>query len=326
MRPDRPLRILTWHVHGSYLESLGYLGHTLFVPWRPGSPEGYAGRPADAAHWPESIVQVPAEEVSDLSIDVVLFQSRRNWEIDQAILSPAQRRGPRVYLEHDPPREHPTDTRHWVDDPDVLLVHVTAFNDLMWNSGATPTRVIEHGVAVPDGLTWRGDLERGIAVVNNLDTRGRRLGADLFERARQAVPLDLAGMGSERMGGLGAFSRRELHDVIAAYRFYFHPIRWTSFGMAACEAMLLGMPVVALATTEMPTVLRDGETGFLDTSMDRLVDRMRALIDDHGLAERIGAAGREVARERFGMDRFARDWNAVLAELAGRQLAAGSVA
>jgi ADP-heptose:LPS heptosyltransferase len=28
------------------------------------------------------------------------------------ILTEAQRRLPRIYLEHDPPREHPTDTRH----------------------------------------------------------------------------------------------------------------------------------------------------------------------------------------------------------------------
>jgi hypothetical protein len=324
MPPDRPLRILTWHVHGSYLESLGHLGHEILVPWRAGEPEGYAGRPADAAHWPDTIRQVTADAVRELDVDLVLFQSRRNWDEDQGILSDVQRRGPRIYLEHDPPREHPTDTRHWVTDPDVLLVHVTAFNDLMWDSGTTPTRVIEHGVSVPDGLRWTGELGRGIAVVNNLDRRGRRLGADLFERAREQVPLDLAGMGSERMGGLGAFARRELYDVVAPYRFYFHPIRWTSFGMAACEAMLLGMPVVALATTEMPTVLRDGESGILGTGLAGLVEGMRALLDDRGLAARLGEAGREVARERFGMDRFVRDWNATMAEVAGRRLV-GSV-
>jgi hypothetical protein len=118
-----------------------------------------------------------------------------NYTFDQhEILSDQQRRLPRIYLEHDPPQEHRTDTRHWVDDPNVLLVHVTPFNALMWDSGRTPTRVIDHGVFVPAGTGYRGDIGRGIVVVNHLRQRGRRLGADLFERARTSIPLDLVGM------------------------------------------------------------------------------------------------------------------------------------
>jgi Glycosyl transferases group 1 len=306
------LRVLTWHVHGSYLESLGWLGHEILVPSKPGHPEGYGGRPEDA-QWPDSIREVDANEVRDLDIDVVLFQSQRNYLEDQFdILSEAQRRGPRVYVEHDPPRGHPTDTKHVVDDPDVLLVHVTAFNDLMWDSGRTPTRVIEHGVTVPDGVSYSGELDRGIVVVNNLDRRGRRLGADIFEQAREVVPLDLAGMGSERLGGLGAFSRTELAELVARYRFYFHPIRYTSFGMAACEAMMLGLPIVALATTEMPTVVENGVTGFIDTSVPRLIDAMERLIAEPNLAREMGERARELARTRFGIARFASDWDAVL--------------
>ncbi|HEY0444268.1 MAG TPA: glycosyltransferase family 4 protein [Candidatus Limnocylindrales bacterium] len=320
----RRLRILTWHVHGSYLESLGWIGHEIVVPSRPGHPEGYGGRPTNA-EWPDTIREVAADEVANLDIDVVLFQSPRNWTEDQfEILSDAQRRGPRVYLEHDPPREHPTDTKHVVDDPDVLLVHVTAFNDLMWDSNRTPTRVIEHGIVVPDGVRYSGELERGLVVVNNLDLRGRRLGADVFQTVREQVPLDLVGMGAERLGGLEAVPRSELPALAARYRFFFHPIRYTSFGMAVCEAMMVGVPIVALATTEMPTVLRNGETGFLDTSVPRLVDAMRKLIANPALAQRIGAAGREVALERFGIERFARDWDAVLHEAIDRARAASS--
>jgi hypothetical protein len=315
----RRLRVLTWHVHGSYLESLGWIGHDIVVPSRPGHPEGYGGRPADA-DWPASIREVPAGEVANLDIDVVLFQSQRNYLEDQFdILSDAQRRGPRVYVEHDPPREHPTDTKHVVDDPDVLLVHVTAFNDLMWDSGRTPTRVIEHGVTVPDGVAYTGELARGIVVVNNLDTRGRRLGADIFERARDVVPLDLAGMGSERLGGLGAFPRAALAELTARYRFFFHPIRYTSFGMAACEAMMLGLPIVALATTEMPTVIENGVSGYIDTSVPRLIDAMRELVNEPQRAREMGERARQLAVERFGIARFARDWDAVLRDaVAGR--------
>jgi glycosyltransferase involved in cell wall biosynthesis len=231
-------------------------------------------------------------------------------------LSEAQLSGPRIFVEHDPPQASPTDTRHPVDDPDVLLVHVTAFNELMWDSGRTPTRVIEHGVGDP-GVRYRGDLERGIVVVNNLRSRGRRLGRDVFERARETVPLDLVGMDATSLGGLGEVKRDELPAFLAPYRFFFHPIRWTSFGMAACEAMMVGLPIVALATTEMPTVIVDGEAGFVDTRVDRLVGAMEQLLGDPVLAHRLGARAREIALDRFGLARFVADWNRAFRDVTG---------
>ncbi len=205
------------------------------------------------------------------------------------------------------------------DEPNVLLVHVTAFNALMWDNGSTPVRVVEHGVPVPAGVTYGGELERGIVVVNNLASRGRRLGRDVFENARREVPLDLIGLNAPDLGGLQPVPHEELAGLMARYRLYFHPIRYTSFGMAVCEAMLIGMPVVALATTEMPTVIEDGISGFISTDPAVLVDRTRELLRDPDLARAIGRAGRAVARERFSIERFGRDWNRVLHEAAGRR-------
>ena len=70
--------------------------------------------------WGLNVHEVRQEEVKNGSFDVVLFQSRREWlEEQHQVLSDAQRRGPRIYLEHDPPQQHPTDTLHWMDDPAV---------------------------------------------------------------------------------------------------------------------------------------------------------------------------------------------------------------
>jgi Glycosyl transferases group 1 len=311
-------RVLTWHVHGSYLEALARVDIDWYLPVLPDRPTGYGGRPPSLAGVP-NVHEVPAEEVRDLELDAVLFQSAANYLEDQhRILSEAQRRLPRVFLEHDPPRESPTETRHVVDDPEVLLVHCTAFNALMWDAGRTPTRVIDHGVAPPAGLAYGGDLERGIVVVNDIATRGRRLGADLFLRFREWLPLDLVGLRSELVGGLGAIPHDELAPLESRYRFFFHPARYTSLGLAVIEAMMLGLPVVALATTEMPTVLEDGRSGIVSTDPAHLLAGMRELLADPGLARRLGAAGREVALERFGIDRFARDWERTFDDVAGR--------
>src|SRR5947209_8638289 len=199
----RPLRVFTWHVHGNYLYYLSQANVQFYLPVRPDRPHGYGGRGSTFPFGP-NVHEVPVEAVRDLPLDCILFQSHRNYQQDQYdILSDAQRRLPRVFLEHDPPRQSPTDTPHPVDDPDVLLVHVTHFNALMWDSGRAPTRVIEHGVMVPESARYTGEIERGIVIVNHLKRRGRRLGADIFARVRQQLPLDLVGMGSEELGGLG---------------------------------------------------------------------------------------------------------------------------
>jgi hypothetical protein len=304
-----PLRILTWHVHGSYLDSLIRTGHEFFLPVRDEGGQrvgGIGGWP-----WPrDQVHEVPEEMVAGLDVDLVLYQSDEDWfDHGPRILSERQRTGPRIYVEHDPPWADPTEARHPVDDPDVLLVHVTAFNELMWDSGRTPTRVIDHGVPEPTDVRWTGTEARGLVVVNDLGTRGRRLGFDIVERARERLPLDVIGMRTETIGGLGEVPRTELPRFSAPYRFFFHPVRYTSLGMAVCEAMMLGMPVVALATTEMPTVIRHGHSGVIDTDPERLIAGAHGLLTDHAYAARLGAAGAMLARERFSIDRFRIAWD-----------------
>jgi glycosyltransferase involved in cell wall biosynthesis len=246
----------------------------------------------------------------------VLYQSRAAWEVDRLeLLDPAQQALPRIYLEHDPPQEHPTDTPHWVDDPGTLLVHVTDFNRLMWNTNGTPTRVIEHGVKPLSDASWRGERERGIVVVNNMPRRGRRLGLDVYQRVAESVPLDLVGMGSEAIGGLGEVGNADLPELMASYRFFFNPIRYTSLGLAVIEAMMVGLPIVCLATTEMVSVIRDGENGFIDTSPAQLVEAMQLLLQRPDIAQQLGRRARSLARERFGIDRFVTDWQQALASV-----------
>lgn len=320
----RSLNILTWHIHGTYLSYMVHNPvHTFYLPIKPGRPEGYGGR---IEGMPPNVHEVASEEVKDLPLDCVVFQSRKNYEVDQdEILSPSQQRLPRIYLEHDPPREHPTDTGHFVDDPEVLLVHVTGFNDLMWDSGRTPTRVIEHAVVVPDAIRYIGELERGVVVINNLALRGRRLGKDVFERVRREIPLDLYGINYQEMDGQDSLGHPELFEVMARYRFFFNPIRYTSLGLAVCEAMTIGLPIVGLATTEMVTVIENDVSGYIDTSVDRLIVRMRELLKDPETARRLGQGAQQHAKRRFNVQRFAADWNAAYAHVTGSAVERGRV-
>jgi hypothetical protein len=314
----RRLNVLTWHTHGSYLYYLSQAPHEFHVLSKPGRPPGYGGR-CGHIPWDDNVHDLPVEEARERQFDCILFQDDHQWEKDQyEFLTPAQRSLPRIYLEHDPPRAHPTDTRHLVDDPDVLLVHVTPFNELMWDNGRTPTRVIEHGVRIPDGVAYRGDLERGLVITNHLDRRGRRMGPDLFLGVRQQLPLELVGMAAEELGGLGEIEHAHLPAFASRYRFLFSPIRYSSLGLAVIEAMMVGMPIVALATAEMATVIENGVSGYADTNVATLVGHMRELLRDPGLARELGQGARRRARERFSIERFAADWDAALRHVTGQ--------
>jgi Glycosyl transferases group 1 len=306
----RRLNILIWHIHGSYLNALARIEHNWYLPVKPGKPEGYGGR-GPTFDLPDWVHEVPAERVRELDLDLVICQTPRNYFEDRLeLLTALQQRLPTIYLEHNTPRPHPVDTRHPMAGEDVLLVHVTHFNRLMWDNGDVPTHVIEHSVAIDPTARYTGRLACGITVINGIEKRPRIAGYDLFQRAREQVPLQIAGMRTEELGGLGDVPYRDLHWRMAEYRFLFSPIRYTSLPLAVIEAMTLGMPVVALATTELPAVITSGETGYLSCDPDELIDYMRRLIADRALARRLGENAREVARARFGLDRFARDWNA----------------
>jgi len=314
----RRLKILTWHTHGAYLLYLTQAPHDFYVLSKPGRPAGYAGRSGHLP-WGPNVHDLPVDQAHRQRFDCIVFQDDPQYLEDQhRYLSAAQRRTPKIYVEHDPPRQSPTEERHIVAERDVLLVHVTAFNRLMWNNGDVPTRVIDHGVIEPRAR-YSGELERGLVVVNNIATRGRRLGYDLFQAARREVPLDLVGMGAESAGGLGEVLHGELGAFSAHYRFFFNPIRYTSMGLGVIEAMMVGLPIVALATTEMSTVIRDGVNGFIDTSAGRLIERMRALLRDRDLARTLGEQARRSALERFNIARFVDDWNAAFAEVTGEK-------
>lgn len=303
------LNVLTWHVHGSYLQSLVRVPVRWYLPYEAGR-SGYGGRSA-GFNWPSNVVQVPVEELSDHHFDVVVFQHLDHFQCDRLdVLTPAQRAAPAIYVEHDPPRASPTDSVHPIDDGRTTVVHVTHYNRLMWDT-LNPSIVIEHGVSLPPE---RATLERrtGIVVINHLARRGRRLGLDVFRLARQRLPLDLIGMGAEELDGLGEVTPTEVVGVVSAYRFQFSPIRHTSLGLGILEAMAAGVPIIGLATSELANVVANGVHGFVHTDLEQVFTAAEELLNDQAMALELGANARRLAASRFGLDRFVDEWEAVL--------------
>lgn len=277
--------------------------------------EGYYGR-GSTFPFGNNVYEVEAELVKEVEFDLILFQTDDNYFRDQyEILSEAQRELPKIYLEHDPPWEHPTNAKHPVTEELVTLVHVTHFNRLMWDNNGLKTVVIEHGVTVPE-IEAGIKIEKGIVVINNLPSRGRLLGYDIFEQVRKQIPLDLVGMGTDTYG-VGEVLHPNLPAFITQYRFFFNPIRYTSLGLAVCEAMMLGLPIVALATTEMAVTVQNGYNGFVHTDINTLVERMNYLLANPEKAEEMGRNAKKTAIDRFNIKRFTDQWEQLFKQVVG---------
>jgi glycosyltransferase involved in cell wall biosynthesis len=74
-------------------------------------------------------------------------------------------------------------------------------------------------------------------------------------------------------------------------------------GNVAREAQAAGVPVVAVCQPDTEAVITDGETGLLVPPHDRagLAARTMHLLNDAGLRQRLGAAGRRSAAARFAV-------------------------
>jgi hypothetical protein len=308
------MRILVWHVHGSWMTAFVQGRHTYLVPVLPDRGPDGRGR-AQTWDWPSSVVELTPQDLADADVDVVVAQRPEDLDLAERWLRRRPGRDvPTLYLEHNTPEGHVDEMVHpLAERTDIPVVHVTHFNRLFWDTGKAPSQVIEHGIVDP-GPRYRGSLARAVSVVNDPVRRGRVTGTDLLAVLRQEVPVDLFGMRSEPLGGLDLPQDR-LHDAMAQRRVYLHPNRWTSLGLSLIEAMHLGLPVVALGTTAHADAVPAG-AGVVSNRLDVLAAGLRRLIRDPGEAAEAGKVGRRAALARFGLDRFLADWDRSLEEVA----------
>ena len=72
------------------------------------------------------------------------------------------------------------------------------------------------------------------------------------------------------------------------------------------EAMACGRPVVAMQAGDIPSLVDEGETGFVlpRDDIETFTARLAKLAVDHDLCRRMGVASRKKAEKEFGLDRL----------------------
>ena len=138
----------------------------------------------------------------------------------------------------------------------------------------------------------------------------------ILELVRREVPAELVMVGDGPLRGPAEDLARDLgvEDYVFFWGKQDHverifpgmhvlllPSELEAFGLAALEAMACGVPPVAARSGGVPELVRDGVTGYLEPvgDVEAQARRVIELLQDESLYERMSAAARQDAVERF---------------------------
>ncbi|MDT7780210.1 MAG: hypothetical protein QOC99_2722 [Acidobacteriota bacterium] len=139
-------------------------------------------------------------------------------------------------------------------------------------------------------------------------------------RARIERLVAQSGLG-ERVKLLGRLDGDDVMRFLTSLDLLVSASRSEAFGMALVEALACGVPVVATATEGASEIVEEGVTGSLVPLGDvrALAAAVASLLEDDERRRSLGARAREVARERFDLNRMVEATERVYAEALGHE-------
>jgi glycosyltransferase involved in cell wall biosynthesis len=200
----------------------------------------------------------------------------------------------------------------------LVIAASTALADLARLLGAHEVRVIPSGVDLPGEIGQEADPPEVLYAGRLSPEKGV---LELVEATR-GMRLVVAGDGPLRArvpGASGFVPHDELQRLYGRAAVVACPSRREGFGVACLEAMAHGRPVVATGVGGLRDLVVDGETGLFVPPRDPAALRaaLERLLADRALRLRLGAAGRERARQHFSWDRVTDATLAAYADAAG---------
>ena len=187
--------------------------------------------------------------------------------------------------------------------------------------GVKATTVIPHGIRLPEALSisastsavlFVGSLNprKGVDTLLAAIPRVLRshpaaefwiVGSDPGEKIERRFRENNPQQPPQAVLFLGSLSTADLADRYRRCAVYATASVHESFGLTLVEAMGYAKPVVACNVSAMPEIIRDGETGLLVPPNDpaAFADNIIQLLNDAGLRQQMGRAGRERAEQEY---------------------------
>lgn len=182
---------------------------------------------------------------------------------------------------------------------------------------------------------WNGNTKRVINFTQSL--RGRRVFChhDQILQIMNGFPYFIYGSGNDDLGASngGDLPYDLMKGALRDNRIFVYGGTWPSpYTLAFEEAMMTGIPMVCIGKKlaedlpeiphpdrmdyyEMPTIIENGQNGFVSDNINELRNDVHQLLEDHELAKRIGEQGRKTAIRLFGKEKIRKEWEDFLSRI-----------
>jgi glycosyltransferase involved in cell wall biosynthesis len=206
---------------------------------------------------------------------------------------------------------------------DKVLVHYTGVDTKLFRPGSTessPLILFVGRLSERKGVEFliraTAQVQKELPVAELIVIGDGEMRADLEKQAKESL---------RRYRFLGVRTHEEVRDWMNFASIFCAPsVRLLSgeeeaFGMVNGEAMAMGKPVVAFDSGGISEVVVHGQTGFLASERDwrALAKYLSVLLQDAGLRQKFGVAGRERVIREFDLEKRTRVLEAIYARVSG---------
>jgi glycosyltransferase involved in cell wall biosynthesis len=168
------------------------------------------------------------------------------------------------------------------------------------------------------GKDWkRKGGDTFVDIVRQLNLQGLKTRATVIGANPQGLPSDIFTihpyLDKANAAGFALFA-----SILLNAHFLILLSRAEAYGQALCEAMAFGVPVIASTVGGIPTIVRDGQTGFLrppEIAPEQVALLIRETLATPASYLRMAREAREDYRQRLNWDTFGDQLNEAMAAL-----------
>lgn len=188
-------------------------------------------------------------------------------------------------------------------------VFISEYSREKWGWGEDEAEVIHHGIDTDVFYPQEVRENVVLSVVNDFRGRGEIVGFPTWERVIRGLPYKLVGDSA----GLSRAAKDvdELSHFYRSSRIFFSSAKMSPLPMSTLEAMSSGCAVVSTYNSMISKVIEHGVNGFITNDEDEMRKYLMMLLNDWGLAKKLGDAAAKTIREKFPLSSFVNKWNEV---------------
>lgn len=198
----------------------------------------------------------------------------------------------------------------------AISVFTTKHQAEEWGYSENECKIINHGIDCSHFNGWNPKNSKILTVGNYYKERGSELGYDLYDLVKRKIGAQsFLHVGKSTDGSsMVAKDYSELAEIYRTSFVFLNTCHRSVLPTVLLEAMATGMPVITKENPTIKQIINHGENGFIANTADEICDYLISLDKDIELARKIGQGARKTVLEKYNMDKFISEWEALFKE------------